>query len=161
MLMRYSRVLAAVFSLCALTSTSVLAQTPTGQISGRVTDASGAVLPGVDVTFTQTDTGLVRSVVTNEGGQYVVPSLPIGPYRLEVALQGFRTFVQSNIVLQVNANLVVDASLSIGELNETITVTSRPSDIAVETRSMGVGAVRSEERRVGKEWRVGWGRHSQ
>jgi hypothetical protein len=146
MLMRYSRVLAAVFSLCALTSTSVLAQTPTGQISGRVTDASGAVLPGVDVKFTQTDTGLVRSVVTNEGGQYVVPSLPVGPYRLEVALQGFRTFVQSNIVLQVNANLVVDASLSIGELNETITVTSRPSDIAVETRSMGVGAVIERER---------------
>src|SRR5688572_6045534 len=146
MLMRYSRVLAAVFSLCALTSTSVLAQTPTGQISGRVTDASGAVLPGVDVTFTQTDTGLVRSAVTNESGQYVVPSLPIGPYRLEVALQGFRTFVQSNIVVQVNARLVVDSSLSIGELNETITVTSRPSDIAVETRSMGVGAVIERER---------------
>ena len=47
MLKRYSRVLAAVFSLCVLTSTAVLAQTPTGQISGRVTDASGAVLPGV------------------------------------------------------------------------------------------------------------------
>jgi hypothetical protein len=146
MLMRYSRVLAALFSFWALTSTAALAQTPTGQISGRVTDTSGAVLPGVDVTFTQTDTGLVRSVVTNESGQYVVPSLPIGPYRVEVALQGFRTFVQSNIVVQVNANLVVDATLSIGELNETITVTSRPSDIAVETRSMGVGAVIERER---------------
>ena len=79
MLKRYSRALAAVFSFCALTSTAVLAQTPTGQISGRVTDASGAVLPGVDVTFTQTDTGLVRSVVTNETGQYIVPSLPSVP----------------------------------------------------------------------------------
>ena len=146
MLKRCSRALAAVLSFCALTATEVVAQTPTGQISGRVTDASGAVLPGVDVTFTQTDTGLVRSAVTNETGQYVVPSLPIGPYKLEAALQGFRTFVQANIVLQVNANLVVDATLSLGELNETITVTSRPSDIAVETRSMGVGSVVERER---------------
>jgi hypothetical protein len=139
-------VIPAALFLCALVPTALSAQTPTGQISGRVTDASGAVLPGVDVTFTQTDTGLARSVVTNETGQYVVPSLPIGPYRLEAALQGFRTFVQSNIVLQVNANLVVDATLSLGELNETITVTSRPSDIAVETRSMGVAAVVERER---------------
>ena len=94
MLKRCSRVLAAVLSLCALTSTAVVAQTPTGQISGRVTDTSGAVLPGVDVTVTQTSTGLVRSAVTNETGQYVIPSLPLGPYRLEAALQGFRTFVQ-------------------------------------------------------------------
>jgi hypothetical protein len=134
----------AVLIVCLSASVSV-AQTPTGQISGRVTDSSGAVMPGVDVTITQTATGLVRTVVTNESGQYVVPSLPVGPYRLEAALQGFRTFVQSNIVLQVNANLVVDAQLSLGELNETITVTSRPSDIAVETRSMGVAAVIERE----------------
>jgi hypothetical protein len=100
-------ILSAVLSICALTPAGVSAQTPTGQISGRVTDASGAVLPGVDVTITQTATGLVRTVVTNETGQYVVPSLPLGPYRLEAVLQGFRTFVQSDIVLQVNANLVV------------------------------------------------------
>ena len=98
MLKRCSRVLAVVLFFCALASTAARAQTPTGQISGRVTDASGAVLPGVDVTVTQTDTGLVRSAITNETGQYVVPSLPIGPYRLEAALQGFRTFVQADIV---------------------------------------------------------------
>lgn len=56
--------------ICALTSVPALAQVPTGQISGRVTDSSGAVLPGVDVTVTQTATGLVRSVVTNETGAY-------------------------------------------------------------------------------------------
>jgi hypothetical protein len=125
---------------------SAFAQAPTGQISGRVTDSSGAVLPGVDVTVTQTDTGLVRTAVTNETGQYAIPSLPIGPYRLEATLQGFRTFAQAGITLQVNANLVVDPTLSLGELNETITVTSRPSDIAVETRSMGVNEVVERER---------------
>src|SRR6185503_17671108 len=52
----------------------------TGQISGRVTDPSSAVLPGVEITATQTETGLVRSVVTNEAGLYSLPNLPIGPY---------------------------------------------------------------------------------
>src|SRR5688572_8691215 len=131
--------------LGVLTAGTAVAQVPTGQISGRVTDSSGAVLPGVDVTVTQTDTGLVRTAVTNDTGQYAIPSLPLGPYRLEATLQGFRTFVQSGITLQVNANLVVDASLSVGALNETITVTSRPSDIAVETRSMSVGSVIERE----------------
>ena len=122
------------------------AQVPTGQISGRVTDSSNAVLPGVTITVTQTDTGLVRSVVSNETGVYAVPSLPVGPYRVEASLPGFRTFVQTGITLQVNANLVVDPVLPLGELNETITVTARPSDIAVETRNMGVNAVVERER---------------
>ena len=74
----------------------------TAQISGTVRDPSGAVLPGVTVTATQTDTGLSRTTVTNEDGLYVVASLPLGPYKLETALQGFRTSVQTEIVLQVN-----------------------------------------------------------
>jgi hypothetical protein len=132
-------------AVCFLTAGVAAAQVATGQISGRVTDSSGGVLPGVDVTVTQTDTGLVRSTVSTDTGQYAIPSLPVGPYRLEAALQGFRTFVQSGITLQVNANLVVDPTLSVGELNETITVTSRPSDIAVETRSMSVATVVERE----------------
>src|SRR5262245_64056026 len=72
----------------------------TAEISGTVKDASGAVLPGVEVTVTQTETGVVRNTVTNETGSYVMPNLPIGPYRLEATLPGFRTFVQTGIVLQ-------------------------------------------------------------
>ena len=55
------------------------AQAPTAQISGRVTDTSGAVLPGVTVTATQTDTGLVRTTVTDDTGSWLMPNLPIGP----------------------------------------------------------------------------------
>jgi hypothetical protein len=141
-----SGLLSAAVALAVLAAGTAAAQAPTGQISGRVTDSSGAVLPGVDVTVTQTDTGLVRTTVTNEAGQYAIPSLPVGPYRLEATLQGFRTFAQAGITLQVNANLVIDPTLSVGELNETITVTSRPSDIAVETRNMGVNEVVERER---------------
>lgn len=64
-----------------------------------MTDESGAVLPGVTVTVTQTDTGFTRSVVTDGNGSYVMPNVPTGPYRLEVSLQGFRTYAQTGIVL--------------------------------------------------------------
>src|SRR2546427_11174830 len=67
-------------------SSSVLWAQATAQIEGTVRDQSGAVLPGVQVTATQTATGLTRSVITNETGSYVLPDLPIGPYRLEAAL---------------------------------------------------------------------------
>src|SRR5262249_20283113 len=71
----------------------------TAQVSGTVRDQSGAVLPGAEVTATQTATGVARSAVTNETGFYVLPNLALGPYRLEATLPGFRTFVQAGIVL--------------------------------------------------------------
>src|SRR5690348_2621776 len=74
----------------------------TAQISGTVRDQSGAVLPGVEISATQTDTGIMRTTVTNETGSYVLPNLAVGPYKLEAALPGFRTFIQNGIVLQVN-----------------------------------------------------------
>src|SRR5438309_11700965 len=62
----------------------------TAQISGTVRDQSGAVLPGVEVTATQTETGIARSTVTNETGLYVLSNLPLGPYKLEAALANSR-----------------------------------------------------------------------
>src|SRR3989304_5610342 len=80
---------------------SVVWAQSTAQINGTVTDQSGAVLPGVEVTATQTDTGITRATVTNETGSYILPSVPVGPYRLEAALPGFRTYAQTGIILQV------------------------------------------------------------
>ena len=82
------------FLFSCLTCGALWAQV-TAQISGTVKDASGAVLPGVEVTATQTATGLVRTAVSNETGSYIVPNLPVGPYKLEAALSGFRTFAQT------------------------------------------------------------------
>src|SRR5436853_5513635 len=76
----------------------------TAQINGTVKDQSGAVLPGVEVTVTQTDTGLKRNAVTDETGSYILQNLPIGSCRLEAALPGFKTYVQTGIVRQVDAN---------------------------------------------------------
>src|SRR5688572_24396733 len=79
----------------------------TAQISGTARDQSGAVLPGVEITATQTDTAISRSTITNETGSYVLTNLPIGPYRLEATLPGFRTFAQTGIVLQVGSSPAV------------------------------------------------------
>ena len=97
-----------------LTTGAAWAQLSTAQLSGRVTDESGAVLPGVTVTVTQTDTGFTRSDVTDGNGSYVLSNLPPGPYRLEMSLAGFRTYVQTGIVLQVAASPVINAALSVG-----------------------------------------------
>src|SRR5688572_23157622 len=84
------------------------------QLSGTVRDQSGAVLPGVEITATQTDTGIVRNTITNESGFYVLPNLAVGPYRLEASLPGFRTYVQTGIVLQVNSDAVINPMLQVG-----------------------------------------------
>src|ERR1044071_5763746 len=91
------------FAAAFILSTAVAFAQATAELNGRVTDESGAVLPGVTVTATQTDTGFTRSAVTDGNGAYFMPNLPTGPYRLEVMLQGFRTYVQTGIVLQVAA----------------------------------------------------------
>src|SRR5215470_15297714 len=105
-----------------LTTTSASAQLSTAQLSGRITDESGAVLPGVTVTATQTDTGLTRNVTTDASGTYVLPNLPTGPYRLEAMLQGFRTYSQTGIVLQVAASPAVNVVLAIGNVAENVSV---------------------------------------
>src|SRR5437870_177 len=111
----------------------------TAQISGAVQDQSGAVLPGVEVTATQTETGVRRTTVTNETGHYVLPNLSLGAYKLEAALPGFRSFVQTGIVLQVNSNPTVNIVLQVGQVAETVEVQANAG--LVETRSLSVGQV--------------------
>jgi Carboxypeptidase regulatory-like domain len=115
----------------------------TAQISGNVRDQSGAVMPGVEITATQTETGIARSTLTNETGSYVLPNLVVGSYRIEAALPGFRTYVQTGIVLEVNASLAVNPVLEVGQVNEQVEV--QASTAVVETRAVGVGAVMQHE----------------
>ena len=101
-------------------------------------------MPGVQITATQTDTGVTRSVISNETGTYVLPSLPTGPYKLEVSLPGFRTFARTGIVLDVNASPVINISLEIGQVTETVEVQANAA--LVETRSSGVGQLMETQR---------------
>src|SRR4026208_656609 len=111
----------------------------TAQINGTVKDSSSGVLPGADVPVTQTNTGFTRSAVPDENGSFTIPNLPIGPYRLTVALSGFRTYVQTGIVLQVSSNPVIPVTLALGELSETVAVGGAAP--RGETRDPGVGQV--------------------
>src|SRR5262249_22511559 len=111
--------LAAFMAVCPVLQAQTIA---TAQISGTVSDATGAILPGAEITATQTDTGATRTAVTNETGAYVLPNLPVGPYRLEASLPGFRSFVQTGIVLQVGSNPVINVSLQVGQVAETVEV---------------------------------------
>jgi hypothetical protein len=120
------------------------AQATTAQISGTVKDQSGAVLPGVDITVTQTATGAKRTVVSNETGNYVLASLPLGPYMLEASLPGFKSYVQSGIVLQVDANPTVNVVLQIGQVSEEVEV--KADAALVETRATGLGTVIDNQR---------------
>src|SRR6266702_4580763 len=114
------------------------------QISGNVKDQAGAVLPGLEIKATQTDTGIARTTVTNETGSYVLPSLPLGPYRFEAALPGFRTFVQTGILLQVNSSPVINPTLEVGQVTEQVEVQANATQ--VETRSSGVALVFETQR---------------
>src|SRR5262249_28632724 len=111
----------------------------TAQISGTVKDQSGAILPGVEIRVTQTDTSASRDTVTNESGFYVLTNLPIGPYRLEASLPGFRTFAQTGIVLAVNASPTLNVVLQVGQVSEQVEVQANAA--LVETRNAGVGTV--------------------
>ena len=138
------RCAAGVFILL-LTASIAFAQA-TASLNGRVTDESGGVLPGVTVTVTQTDTGFTRAVVTEDTGEWLVPNLPTGPYRLEVALQGFKTYQQTGIVLQVAANPTINVVLGVGNLEETVSVEAAAP--IVDVRSAGISEVVEQERIV-------------
>src|SRR5437867_6363989 len=139
------RLLFLVALILTLTSASAWAQA-TAELNGRVTDESGAVLPGVTVTATQTDTGFTRTAVTEGDGAYSLPNLPTGPYKLEVSLQGFKTYVQTGIVLQVGASPSINAVLGVGNLEETVAVEAAAP--LVDVRSAGISEVVEQERIV-------------
>src|ERR1051325_2284329 len=133
---RYLRI---VLVLSLFASTGNLWAQATAQISGTAKDQSGAVLPGVEIRATQTETGIARTAVTNETGSYVLPNLPIGPYKLEGSLPGFRTFVQTGINLEVNASPAINVTLEVGQVSEQVEVEANAT--LVETRTVGVGQV--------------------
>ncbi len=95
-----------------------------GTIDGSVSDTSGAVLPGVSVTVTNTDTGATRTVVTDERGGYRVILLPLGTYRVAAELPGFKKYEQSGIALSAGMTAVVNVTLGVGPVNEVVSVTA-------------------------------------
>ena len=94
------------------------AQVATGTILGNVTDSSGGAVPGATVTATNVDTQASRDTVTDESGQYALRLLPLGHYKVDVTLTGFKTFSQTGIVLEVGRNARIDAIIEPGNVAE-------------------------------------------
>ena len=120
------------------------AQSTTGQILGTVADSSGGVLPGATVTVTNTETGQVRSTTSEVTGDYSIPLLPPGQYRVEIALDGFKQTRYDAIRIEVGQNQRVDGRLELGSISEQITVTGET--VFVDTNSSSVGTVIDRER---------------
>ncbi len=115
----------------------VSAQTPSAGVTGRVTDANGAVVPGVTIKVTNLDTNLTRQTVTNESGDFVLPYLNPASHSLEAQAAGFRTYKRDNFTLAVNQMLRIDIRLEVGAATETVTITDAPSPLNTETATRG------------------------
>jgi len=113
------------------------AQTATGQITGTVTDSSGAVMPGVKVVVTSQQTGLTRETTTSDVGNYVVPLLPVGNYLVTAEREGFKLAVQSDIQLNVDQVQRIDLKLEAGNVSERVEVRANASTIDTETSTVG------------------------
>jgi hypothetical protein len=135
--------LAVAACIVALGGAAVHTQSTGGTISGTVTDASGAVLPGVAVVVTNADTSLARTVVTDGRGRYVAPDLQPGPYNVKGALEGFATVIRSGISLTVGRDAVVDFELKLGKMSDQITVVGEAP--TVDTRSASTGGLISTQ----------------
>jgi hypothetical protein len=120
-----SRIVTALL-VALLTASSAFAQSQAinGTIEGTIVDDQGAVLPGVNVTVTNIGTGDTRTVVTNNSGLYRAPLLPLGTYKLSAELQGFRTYEQTGITLSAGRTAVIDIRLTVGAVQEAITVSA-------------------------------------
>src|ERR1022692_3956602 len=116
------------------------------QIRGAIQDSSGASIPGAEIKATQTETGAIRAVTSDAAGNYVLPNLPIGPYQLAVTKEGFSRYVQTGIVLQVDANPTIDVSMKVGALSEEVSVEANAA--MVETQATGLGQVVDQARVV-------------
>src|SRR2546425_13257152 len=98
------------------------AQLGTGNISGTVFDQSGAVLPGANITVTNTGTGFMRQTISSETGDYRLSGLQPGTYELAVEFSGFSRFVRSGLTLQVDQNARIDVHLQVGSSTENVVV---------------------------------------
>jgi hypothetical protein len=105
------------------------AQTTNGLVTGAITDASGAVIPGTVVTIVNKDTAQERTATSDASGLYVIPQLAPGSYVLTAKKEGFATVKQENILLLVNQSVTVDVKLTVASIAQTIEVTEAPPQL--------------------------------
>jgi hypothetical protein len=125
------------FAYLVATSTPLTAQTIRGALTGTVTDASGAIVPGATVTATNQDTGISDSSVSNAQGSYTFPLVQPGRYQIAAELQGFKKYLRDGVVVEVAQTTRVDISLQVGAVNESVLVTGTTPLVRSTTSELG------------------------
>jgi hypothetical protein len=123
-----------------VSSSALLAQTTSGTILGNITDASGAVLPGANVTVTNVGTNIGRTVQTDSSGDYLTPDLVAGRYQVTIEAKGFKTFVRSGLVLDARETIRVNAALEVGSASTKVEVRADAPVITTETATVSEDA---------------------
>lgn len=142
--MRPSTRMLALFLLILLPAVPAAAQFANADLAGVVTDQEGAALPGVTVTATSDDTGRSRITVSSANGAYAINALQPGPYTVTFELEGFQTRTVPNVRLRVGQETRLDASLGIGAVEETLTVTGEAPTVEVTSKEIG-GTLTTQE----------------
>ncbi|MDZ4797928.1 MAG: TonB-dependent receptor [Bryobacteraceae bacterium] len=134
-----SRKLAALMAVVTLLlcGSLVFGQEFRASIVGRVSDGSGAVIPNAQITVTNADTSITYKTKTTQSGDYLITTLPPGPYRLEAEVQGFRKHVRDSITLNIGERPAIDITLEPGEVTSSITVSGDATQLEVSTASRG------------------------
>jgi hypothetical protein len=138
---------AALFLSISLANAAYAQTSTVGNISGTVKDSTGAVMPKVQVTIQQQETGLTRVVVSEDTGFFSAPTLPVGHYTITAELKGFKKTVENGVQLRVGEELNVNLVLEIGEVSESVTVTGEAAQVDVRSGevSTSVGETQIEQ----------------
>src|SRR5438128_2164214 len=137
------RLFAAALLLCSVLFTNTFAQTTNATLGGTVSDASRALIPGVTVTATNTQTGIVSTVVSNETGAYQFASLQTGTYKVSAELPGFQTQTYNDVALGLSQQVRLNFTLQVGTQTQSVEV-SVAADTLIATTSASVGTVLPE-----------------
>src|SRR5262245_42480723 len=125
--------LSTVLCLLLLVPAAAFPQAANGRITGTITDASGAVIPGATAEVTNIATGVVFTSISTESGIYSAPTLPPGNYSFSISLPGFKKYDRSGVSLAANQTLKIDVALEVGNAGETITISEEGTLLKTET----------------------------
>ncbi len=129
--------LAAGLMSIAILAATAYGQMITGAVTGTVRDTSGAVVPGVEIKLANVDTGVIRTAVSNRLGSFQFLLVPLGKYRLEASLVGFKTFRRDGIIVEADRSLGVPIQMQVGEISETVEVVAGTPLLDPVTSSLG------------------------